>query len=103
MLKLRVKPTRFPRKFVICVNFKPTQSKGVFVSHDAKGESLVGLPGKPGPDPAAVRKAANALSMAKRPLIAIGGGTVAASEDVVALAEKLACPVVNTVNAKGVA
>lgn len=61
-----------------------------------------GLPGKPGPDPAAVRKAANALSMAKRPLIAIGGGTVAASEDVVALAEKLACPVVNTVNAKGV-
>ena len=32
---------------MICVNFKPTQSKGVFVSHDAKGESLVGLPGKP--------------------------------------------------------
>jgi hypothetical protein len=47
LLKLRVKPTRVPRKFVICVNFKPTQSKGVFVSHDAKGESLVGLPGKP--------------------------------------------------------
>jgi hypothetical protein len=46
LLKLRVKPTRVPRKFVICVNFKPTQSKGVFVSHDAKGESLVGLPNK---------------------------------------------------------
>jgi hypothetical protein len=46
-LKLRVKPTRVPPKFVICVDFSPTQSKGVFVSHDAEGKSLVGLPGKP--------------------------------------------------------
>jgi hypothetical protein len=46
-LTLRVKPTRVPSKFVICVNIEPTQSKGVFVSHDAEGKSLVGLPGKP--------------------------------------------------------
>ncbi len=45
-LTLRVKPTEVPREFVICLNFNPTGTKGVFVSHDAEGTSLVGLPGK---------------------------------------------------------
>jgi hypothetical protein len=44
---LRVKPTQVPEEFVICLNFAPTQTKGVFVSHDAEGKSLVGLPDKP--------------------------------------------------------
>jgi hypothetical protein len=46
-VSLRVKPTRVPKKFVICVNFNPTRTKGVYVSHDAEGTALVGLPGKP--------------------------------------------------------
>ncbi len=45
-IELRVKPTKVPREFVICLNFNPTSTKGVFVSHDAEGSSLVGLPGK---------------------------------------------------------
>jgi hypothetical protein len=39
--------TQVPGKFVICLNFQPTSTKGVFVSHDKQGDSLVGLPGKP--------------------------------------------------------
>ena len=38
---------KVPKKFVICVNFNPTRTKGVYVSHDAQGTGLVGLPGKP--------------------------------------------------------
>ena len=44
---LRCKPTKVPRDFVICLNFNPTGTKGVFVSCDKEGTSLVGLPGKP--------------------------------------------------------
>jgi hypothetical protein len=43
---LRVKPTNLPKDFVICLNFSPTSTKGVFISHDADGKSLVGLPNK---------------------------------------------------------
>lgn len=43
---LRLKPTKVPRDFVICLNFNPNSTKGVFVSHDADGKSLVGLPGR---------------------------------------------------------
>ena len=45
-VELRLKPTEVPREFVICLNFNPTSTKGVFVSHDEEGEGLVGLPGK---------------------------------------------------------
>jgi acetolactate synthase-1/2/3 large subunit len=60
------------------------------------------LPAPPGPAPEAVRQAAGLLAQAKRPLIAVGGGSIKASAQLVALAEKLGSPVVNTVNAKGV-
>ena len=60
------------------------------------------LPSAPGPDPDVAHNAAQILATAKRPLIAIGGGSVNASREVVALAERLGAPVVNTVNAKGV-
>ena len=43
---LKVKPTEVPKNFVICLNFKPASTKGVFVSHDKEGKSLVGLPKK---------------------------------------------------------
>lgn len=46
-VSLNVKPTEVPKDFVICLNFNPERTKGVYVSHDAEGESLVGLPRKP--------------------------------------------------------
>ena len=60
------------------------------------------LPTAPAPAEAAVTAAVALLQSAQRPLIAIGGGAVNASTEVTALAEKLAAPVINTVNAKGV-
>ena len=44
---VRFKPTEVPAKFVVCVGFNPTGSKGVFVGHDqgGSGNSLSGLPG----------------------------------------------------------
>ncbi len=46
-VKLRTKPTKVPAKFVICANFNAQSTKGVYVSHDAEGKSLVGKPGQP--------------------------------------------------------
>lgn len=60
------------------------------------------LPGAPGPDPDDIRRAADLLSKAQRPLLAIGGGSINAAEQLVSLAVHLGAPVVNTVNAKGV-
>jgi len=46
---LSITPTKVPRKFIICIGFSPTQTKGVMVHHDKKasGNSFMGLPGKP--------------------------------------------------------
>ncbi len=43
---LEVKPTKLPRTFILGVDFDPTQTKGVYVSHDKEGSgrSFVGLP-----------------------------------------------------------
>jgi acetolactate synthase-1/2/3 large subunit len=60
------------------------------------------LPDAPGPAPGAIAEAVRLLSRAKRPLIAVGGGSINASSQLIALAEKLGAPVVNTVNGKGV-
>ena len=46
-VSLPVKPTEVPKKFVICLDFNAKRTKGVYVSHDAEGQSLVGLPDKP--------------------------------------------------------
>jgi RNA polymerase sigma-70 factor (ECF subfamily) len=43
---LRVKATEVPKDFVICLDFKAERTKGVYVSHDKEGKSLVGLPKK---------------------------------------------------------
>lgn len=60
------------------------------------------IPAAPAPAPAAVAEVAELMKNARRPLIALGGGTVRASAEVIAVAEKLNAPVINTVNAKGV-
>ncbi len=46
-VSLRLKPTAVPPEFIIYVNFNPTRTKGVFVSHDGQGKALAGRPGKP--------------------------------------------------------
>ena len=44
---LDMEPTKVPEKFVVCLNFNAERTKGVYVSHDAEGDSLVALPDKP--------------------------------------------------------
>jgi hypothetical protein len=43
---LKLKPTKVPKRFVLCLDFNAKATKGVYISHDAEGESLVGLPEK---------------------------------------------------------
>jgi acetolactate synthase I/II/III large subunit len=59
------------------------------------------LPGRPGPSPDAIARAAELLRAAKRPLAVLGGGAVDAGEEARRLVERLDAPFVNTVNAKG--
>ncbi len=49
-VRMEVQPTRVPKEFYICLDFKPTATKGVFVASDSstKGNSQVATPGKPG-------------------------------------------------------
>ncbi len=49
-VRLEVTPTRVPAEFYVCLNFRPTATKGVYVAFDdsTQGNSLVGTPGKPG-------------------------------------------------------
>jgi acetolactate synthase-1/2/3 large subunit len=69
---------------------------------DAIDTSAWPLPSPPAAAPEAIAQAVALLRDAQRPLIAIGGGAIRAGAEVVRLAETLAAPVVNTVNAKGV-
>jgi RNA polymerase sigma-70 factor (ECF subfamily) len=45
-----VDPTWVPARFIVCVGFNPTATKGVYVHHDGAtdGGSFVGLPGREG-------------------------------------------------------
>ncbi|MBN2021158.1 MAG: thermonuclease family protein [Pirellulales bacterium] len=43
---LKMKPTELPREFILCVDFNAEATKGVYVSHDAEGEALVGKPNR---------------------------------------------------------
>ncbi|GAB3114763.1 5-guanidino-2-oxopentanoate decarboxylase [Aestuariicella hydrocarbonica] len=60
------------------------------------------IPRPPAPAPDDVARAIDILRNANRPLIVIGGGAVNAGTELLVFAEKLNCPIVNTVNAKGV-
>lgn len=53
-------------------------------------------------EPGMLAKAAKQASRAKRPLIIVGGGAKRAGQGVIALAERLDAPVVQTVNGRGV-
>jgi acetolactate synthase-1/2/3 large subunit len=68
----------------------------------------IDLPGYAVPshgDPDAIRRAAEILSAAKRPVLYVGHGAVIsqAGKAVIRLAEKLRCPIVNTLLGKGAA
>jgi acetolactate synthase-1/2/3 large subunit len=54
------------------------------------------------PDPAACVEAAQRLVSARRPLLVVGNGARAAWRELLALAERVACPVVSTPHAKGI-
>jgi thiamine pyrophosphate-dependent acetolactate synthase large subunit-like protein len=56
----------------------------------------------PQPDAAAIARAVELLAGAYRPVIVAGGGSRRAGADLLALAERLRCPVITTVNGKGV-
>ena len=58
--------------------------------------------GPPGPAPDVLNQAAELLAGARQPLIIVGGGAQGAAVPITALAEALDCPVLNTVNGKGV-
>lgn len=53
------------------------------------------------PDPAACGRAANELAQSKRPLLVLGNGARSATQQALALAERLAMPVIVTPHAKG--
>jgi RNA polymerase sigma-70 factor (ECF subfamily) len=45
---LKIKPTKVPKNFILCVGFNPEQTKGVYVHYDDQPteNSLTGLPGQ---------------------------------------------------------
>jgi hypothetical protein len=49
-VRMDVPPSQVPTDFTICLNFRPTRTKGVFVAYDAdsKGHSRVATPGQAG-------------------------------------------------------
>jgi len=49
-VRLEVQPTRVPADFQVCLDFKPTSTKGVFMNFDSSthGHSQVATPGKKG-------------------------------------------------------
>ena len=59
------------------------------------------LPARPGPDPAAIARAAVWLADAKRPLILLGGGAAEAGGEAMRLAERLSAPVIMTTAGAG--
>jgi acetolactate synthase-1/2/3 large subunit len=66
------------------------------------GEPRLGTPdAAPSADPDVIRRVAELLSAADRPLIVAGGGAVDAQAGLTALAEAVGAPVTTTVNGKG--
>ena len=65
-------------------------------------ERMSVLLGPPGPYPETLSRAAELLESADHPLMVVGGGAQNAASAIIELAEALDCPVLNTVNGKGV-
>jgi thiamine pyrophosphate-dependent acetolactate synthase large subunit-like protein len=68
----------------------------------ASWERLPARGSTPRPDAALVERAVELLADAKRPMLLLGGGAVAAGAEATAVAERLGAPVGLTINAKGV-
>ena len=64
-------------------------------------QRAAGPPARPEPTPEAVRAAAAQLAGARRPLVILGGGALAAGAEAIALAERLDAPIGLSINAKG--
>ncbi len=62
---------------------------------------LTDLPGRPGPEPARIARAAALLAATKRPLVVFGGGAADAGPAAGELVDRLGALAVNTINAKG--
>lgn len=60
------------------------------------------LPMAPAPNPDSILEAVERLQLCSNPVIALGGGAVAAQAEIIALAEVLDAPVTTTHNAKGI-
>lgn len=59
------------------------------------------VPSPPAPSPVAIAEAVRQLATAKRPLLLLGGGAIAAADAAREVAERLASPTLLTVNARG--
>ncbi len=59
------------------------------------------LPARPRAEAGAIRQAAARCLDAKKPVILVGGGAVAAAKDILKLAERIDAPLVTTTNARG--
>jgi acetolactate synthase-1/2/3 large subunit len=67
-----------------------------------EGTRIAPPPHRPGPNPADLERAIEALGAARRPMLLLGGGCVDAGPEATALAERLDAPTACTINAKGV-
>lgn len=87
-----------PRPVHIEVPLDVLEEEGGFTDDDLAARPL----GSPQPAPVDdVARAADILASAERPLILAGGGSLAAHESVLELAELLEAPVITSVNGKG--
>lgn len=57
---------------------------------------------RPGPDPAAIKAAADLLRKAQRPMVVLGGGAQDASVEAREFVERLGTPALTTINGKGI-
>ena len=66
-----------------------------------EGWEARGLPGRPSPSAAEINRAVARLNAARRPLIILGGGALAAGAAAVTIAERINAPIVTTTAGKG--
>ncbi|MBS0416461.1 MAG: 5-guanidino-2-oxopentanoate decarboxylase [Proteobacteria bacterium] len=59
-------------------------------------------PAAPGPDPQAIGRAVHLMRLARKPLLLLGGGAIAASREATQLAQVWDVPTAYTINAKGI-
>ncbi len=69
---------------------------------DHVSRMLTPPPARPVPSADSISRAVRLLKSAQRPLVLLGGGTIDAAGDAVALVEALDAPTASTINAKGV-